>query len=291
MMKTVIAKVKVTPTPDNLARVIDLENFISISQGKTPTPKADKSIKVLVDEETLASHSADPIENEKDINDMIRYLYLNGNYASMCLFILGINTGYRPVDLVNIRKCDVISPDGKLKDKIGFVEVKTGKVAVMFLNRVVKAMFLWLFSQKKIGYYDYVFVSEGNRKGYLYFNEKENKMLSHPSENSIKIAKPIHHNTVSAHFIKAADELGITGHFSSYCMRQTFSYHFRKSASKIDGNSQMGLQQVTLLSHYFNHSSLNVTQQHYVREKKAMQEIVLNMNLGEEALIEIVNEK
>ena len=67
-----------------------------------------------------------PIRDKKKIEDMKKMLKSN-NLRDYCLFVLGINSGLRISDLLNLKISDVVEGK-KIKDRISLREQKTGKV-------------------------------------------------------------------------------------------------------------------------------------------------------------------
>lgn len=67
-----------------------------------------------------------PIRNRKQI-DAIKKILKATNIRDYCLFNVGINSGLRISDLLQLRIVDVIDEKGKIKDRISLREVKTGK--------------------------------------------------------------------------------------------------------------------------------------------------------------------
>ena len=69
----------------------------------------------------------EPIRNRKTIDDIKKILKAT-NLRNYCLFILGINSGLRICDLLNLKIKDVLDEKRKIKDRITIREQKTGKV-------------------------------------------------------------------------------------------------------------------------------------------------------------------
>ena len=67
-----------------------------------------------------------PIRDKKKI-DTIKKILLSKNVGDYCLFTLGINSGLRISDLLNLQIKDVIDQNGKIRDRIILREKKTNK--------------------------------------------------------------------------------------------------------------------------------------------------------------------
>ena len=68
----------------------------------------------------------EPIRDIRKIEKMKKYLKAK-SLRDYCLFTVGINSGLRVSDLLNLRVGDVEDERGKLKDRIHLTEQKTGK--------------------------------------------------------------------------------------------------------------------------------------------------------------------
>ena len=67
----------------------------------------------------------EPIRDMKKLEKMKKYLK-GKSLRDYGLFVLGINSGLRVSDLLNL-KIDDVADKGKLKDRIHLIEQKTGK--------------------------------------------------------------------------------------------------------------------------------------------------------------------
>ncbi|MEK5061878.1 tyrosine-type recombinase/integrase, partial [Paenibacillus sp. FSL H7-0326] len=68
----------------------------------------------------------EPIRDKKKIEAMKKVLK-GSNMRDYCLFVLGINSGLRISDILNLRIDDVVDVNRKLKERIIIKEKKTGK--------------------------------------------------------------------------------------------------------------------------------------------------------------------
>ena len=97
-----------------------------------------------------------PIKNREDIERMKDAIGAEGRYRERVLFVLGINSGLRISDLLNLRWKDVSGSAVAIKEQ------KTGKVKRFPLNAAcVEALKSIPRGEPK----EYIFVSKSNRNG------------------------------------------------------------------------------------------------------------------------------
>ncbi len=97
-----------------------------------------------------------PIKNREDIEKMKDAIGAEGRYRERVLFILGINSGLRISDLLNLRWKDVSGSAVAIKEQ------KTGKIKRFPLN---EACIEALRSIPRGKPAEYIFVSRSNRNG------------------------------------------------------------------------------------------------------------------------------
>ena len=133
----------------------------------------------------------EPIRDVDKIKKM-KDILLKQDYRDYLLFSLGINTGFRISDILQLKVEDV-----KDKTHIEITEEKTGKIKRQFINGIKDDINKYILDMKD---YEYLFQS---RKG-------TNKPISR----------------VQAYRIlrKAADKLGINK-VGTHTLRKTFGYH------------------------------------------------------------------
>ena len=73
------------------------------------------------------SRAADSLRSLDDIVLIQNYFLNNKNYRDYMMFTLGICTGLRISDLVQLKVGDLINPDGTFRQYIDIIEKKTGK--------------------------------------------------------------------------------------------------------------------------------------------------------------------
>lgn len=302
---------------DNTVRKLTISgNNIDISVVKSKKKDRIKSKIVTEDEFSEIYHSADAITLAEDIENMCLTLYENGNIDSLVLFVVGINIGYRPIDLLSWRWEQIIDDNGNIIRRFAMPEHKTSKTAIVNLNDTVIKLLTWYkeykMSQENFVPESFVFTvsGKGKKKSYVWYDKEldlfyhqdrkhkaqglmfcyqdeetisvsENIIIGNP--RYIRLAKPIVTESVSAHFIEAAEKCGIEGHYSSYTMRQSFSFWFRKTLKEDKTLADVADEYFAnmLLSSYFQHSSLKITQKHYMRDlQKVFAQVINKMNLA-----------
>lgn len=91
-----------------------------------------------------------PIRDERKIEAIKRVLKSN-NLRDYCLFTLGINSGLRISDLLNLSVANIMDVSGKPKDRITLKEHKTGKSKDFPMGcTTVKALKEYLDTRKDI---------------------------------------------------------------------------------------------------------------------------------------------
>ncbi len=183
----------------------------------------------------------EPIRNKKKIEDMKKVLKAN-NLRDYCLFVLGINSGLRISDLLNLKISDV-AEGKKIKDRISLREQKTGKIKDFPIGATsVKALKEYL---DETGYTpdDYLFKS---RKG----------------------SGPIGREQAWRILSEAADTVGITDSIGTHTLRKTFGYWAFKSGVDI-----------TRIQKLLNHSSPGVTLAYIGITQDELDDVYLNLNL------------
>ena len=161
----------------------------------------------------------DPIRKKSDIKKIRNVISKNPLHA--CLFSIGINTGYRISDILQIevgQVRDLLQPGGEISIR----EKKTGKVRRVTLNETCVNDIQTLLKSKDYKDDDYLFTSQ------------RGTVLKVPY--------------VSTMVKKWCQSVGLKGNFGSHTMRKTFGY-----MKRMDGFS------LPLLVQVFGHSSQKQT--------------------------------
>lgn len=167
--------------------------------------------------------TVEPIRDKKLIAAMQTYLK-GRRLRDWLLFNMGINTGLRVGDMLNLQVKDVLTDKGKFRQHLVIREEKTGKEKKIKLNNAVKK-----YIKAYLQTIDY------NEDTYLFQSRKGNN-------------KPITRVQAYRELKHAASVVGIEN-FGTHSMRKTWGYWSYK-ASRYN---------IGLIMDTFNHSSPAVT--------------------------------
>ena len=146
-------------------------------------------------------NTVDPIRDIEEIKKMKSCL-LNFSYRDYLVFLLGINTGLRISDLLNLKVADV-----KNKNQIIIREKKTGKEKKFTLNDAVREE-IDKFIESKSGD-EFVFQSRRNK------------------------ANPLDRVRTYLMLNKAAEEAGLKIRIGTHTLRKTFGYHLYQKTKDV----------------------------------------------------------
>lgn len=186
----------------------------------------------------------EPIRDIKKLEKMKKYLR-DKNIRDYCLFVLGINSGLRISDLLNLQVKDVADSIGKLKDRISITEQKTGKTKDFPISDTAnKALKEQLASLKNKEPESFLFPS---RKGSAAITRIQAWRIL---------------NEAAAHSGLSNDAIG------THTMRKTFGYHAYKKG-----------MDVTVIQKLLNHSSPSITLSYIGITRDDLDNVYLNLNL------------
>lgn len=180
-------------------------------------------------------NSVQPIKKKADIEKMKKAL----SGRDRLLFVLGINTGLRISDLLQLKVCDMIDEKGKPKEALKLVEQKTGKTKVINFNASVKA------ALKDLTY---------SADAYLFPSQKGKRPISRIQAYRILNA--------------AAERAGLNLEIGTHTLRKTFGFHAHKKGFDISRLMVM-----------FNHSTPKHTLRYIGIESDDIEEIYNAVNL------------
>lgn len=187
--------------------------------------------------------TVDAIRDKKQIDKMKRFLQVRGT-RDYCLFVLGINSGLRVSDLLNLRLADVVQEDGKLRDRIRITEKKTGKPKDFPVSDVAKrAIKDHLEALGEVDHDSWLFPS---RKG----------------------EEPITRGQAWRVLKEAGQAAGVKDNIGTHTMRKTFGYHAYKAG-----------RDLSLIQKLLNHSSPAITLSYIGITKDDLDDVYLNLNL------------
>ena len=135
-------------------------------------------------------NKVEPIRDVEKIEEMKKVLK-NRNYRDYLLFVIGINTGFRISDILNLKVKDV-----KAKRHIKIKEKKTGKVKKALINDKLKQ----------------------DIADYIYFRNEDEYLFK--SREGNKITRSRAYQIIS----HAAERIGLTT-IGTHSLRKTFGFH------------------------------------------------------------------
>ena len=185
-----------------------------------------------------------PIRDKNKIEAMKKVLK-GKSYRDYCFFLLGINSGLRISDLLNLKVSDVLDKKGKVKDRVTIREKKTGKLKNFpFGCNVKKALA------------DYI---------------KQNKLYTTPDMPlfpSRKGNKPITRQHAHRILNEAARAVGIDDNIGTHTLRKTFGYHAY----------QKGMD-IILIQETLNHSAPSVTKRYLGVTQDDVDQVYMTVDL------------
>ena len=182
-----------------------------------------------------------PIRDLKKIETM-KKLLKQQNLRDYCLFVVGINSGLRISDLLQLTIADVIE-QGKVKERIRLREKKTNKFKDFPLSDKAKKAIKDYHSTRNYTENEPLFMSRKN-KGFLL------------RQQAYKIINDV------------AKSVGIKERIGTHTLRKTFGYHAYNNGYDI-----------TLIQKLFNHSSPSVTLRYIGITQDEMDDVYLSLDL------------
>jgi site-specific recombinase XerD len=183
-----------------------------------------------------------PIRDKKKIEDIKKVLFAQSKRDHL-LFVLGINSGLRIGDILQIRVEDVIDEKGKPRSFYELREQKTGKTKKFPFGKNVQKAIEIFFNE-----------FQRNRKDYLF--------------ESRKGKQPITRQQAWRIINQSARTVGIPDKIGTHTLRKTFGYHAYRTG--ID---------ITLLQQIFNHSSPSITLRYIGIVQDDIDDVIINLNL------------
>jgi len=104
----------------------------------------------------------EPIRDRKKL-EVMKAILKSKSLRNYAIFVLGINSGLRVGDLLNLKVCDVFNGQ-KIKDRIAIREQKTNKYKNFPLSNTVKKALKEYFDSANLSPDDYLFKSEKGGK-------------------------------------------------------------------------------------------------------------------------------
>lgn len=183
-----------------------------------------------------------PIRDKKQLEAMKKILKA-GNIRDYALFVLGINSGLRISDLLQLTVGDVMQDNGAIRDRISLREQKTGKVKEFPLGATtIKALKEYLSTRPA----------------------KQDEVLFPSRKGQGALTRQQAYNILN----DAARAVGIQEAIGTHTLRKTFGYWAYKSGVDI-----------TRIQKLLNHSSPSVTLAYIGITQDELDNVYLTLNL------------
>lgn len=189
-------------------------------------------------------NTVEPIRDRAKIEAIKSYLK-GRNTRDWLLFVLGINTGLRVSDLLNLKIKDVVDNRGKIRENIVIRERKTGKEKKFSINKNAR---------KALG--EFLKTSEG-------YNMAQPIFVSQKGSDS-----PLGRTQAWKILNNAAKAVGIADPIGTHTLRKTFGYHAYQQGTDL-----------SLLQKIFNHSAPSITLRYVGITQDDIDNVYLNLNL------------
>jgi integrase len=187
----------------------------------------------------------EPIRDRKKIDDIKKILKAT-NLRDYCLFTLGINSGLRICDLLNLKIKDVMDKKRKIKDRITIREQKTGKIKNFPIADTAKKVLMEYLITRDFLLDEPLFLSRKEKGGKQTIGRQQAYRIIN------KIVRIV----------------GLREGYGTHTLRKTFGYHAYQSGVDI-----------SILQKLFNHSAPCVTLAYIGITQDDLDDVYLNLNL------------
>ena len=187
----------------------------------------------------------EPIQDRKKIDDIKKILKAT-NLRDYCLFTLGINSGLRICDLLNLKIKDVMDKKRKIKDRITIREQKTGKIKNFPIADTAKKVLMEYLITRNFSLDEPLFLSRKEKGGKQTIGRQQAYRIIN------KIVRMV----------------GLKEGYGTHTLRKTFGYHAYQSGVDI-----------SILQKLFNHSAPCVTLAYIGITQDDLDDVYLNLNL------------
>lgn len=190
-------------------------------------------------------NTVEPIRDLKKIDAIKKYLLGAGKTRDYCLFVLGINTGLRISDLLNLKWSNVLTEKNRFRDSIYIRESKTGKEKRFPINQNAQnALKTLQKSLNNLNIENYIF---GSRQGNM---------------------KPISRSMAWRIIDDVCRVVGVKENVGTHTLRKTWGYWAWKNGIPLP-----------IIMEVLNHSSLSVTKKYLGITQDEINKAYLEMNL------------
>ncbi|PLT32964.1 tyrosine-type recombinase/integrase [Bacillus sp. V5-8f] len=187
----------------------------------------------------------DYVEAFKDIKQIqaIKKFLKAHSERDYLFFVLGINTGLKVNEILNLKVKDVVDEQGNIKNFCTLPAYENHPEKEVYLN-----------GKAKNALFSYSLTSRFESEDYLFVSPKTNKPITRQQVHRI-----IH---------QAVDGLGIQGKYGVSSMRKTFGYHAYKQGVSL-----------TLIQKHFHHATPSETLKYLGIQKDENIKTVIDVNL------------
>lgn len=270
--------------------VLSASNLYDVSELSIPDIKVTGRVphikKFQAHTSEIQSHSADAVRDREVINRAVEDAMMNKAFYKALYIVMSANCGLRYSDLVTLRVCDVLLPNGEITDGFCLEESKTSALRSVYFNKAMKTVLRFIINFKNLSPDSYIFLTDGNRKSYF------KEWIFDDDGNIIDVVKSGEKYDENGHerqlapvsckqasrWWKELNEFGADGKMSSHSARNTFRYFISTSGVSDEGD-------ISLASQCMAHSSVAITAKHYANVTEDMKRRAAEtLNLGLDAL-------
>lgn len=195
--------------------------------------------------EEVEMEYVEPIRNKKQI-ETLKKILKSSNLRDYCLFTLGINSGLRISDLLQLKIRDVMDVDGNIRDRITLREIKTNKTKNFPMSSVASKCIQEYLLSRSFHHEEPLFLS----------NKQVDGLSSIKRQQAYRIIND------------AARQIGISEKIGTHTLRKTFGYHAYKASVPIE-----------IIQKLFNHSTPGTTLRYIGITQDDLDSVYLNLNL------------
>ena len=191
-----------------------------------------------------------PIRDVKKIEKMKKLMRKEGKFKELALFELGIKTGLRISDILNLKWSSVFSQAGDepiFREVISIEEKKTRKAKQFHLSDNVRKVILEFWFSNQLNYEDYIFLSDSNNVANTHQAWSRQYVWQFLNDYAFRV--------------------GIRNKIGTHTLRKTFGYHAFKNGVDL-----------SLLMRIFNHSSQAVTLRYIGITQDQIDDVYVNLD-------------
>ena len=219
---------------------------------------------------TAVDHVSEPIKDKETIYKIHDWFLYNHKYRDNMMFMIGIYTGLRISDILNLKIRDVIDPvtlpERIYKVEMVLVEKKTRKKRIIHIHeKVSEAIELYLKTLPSW------WVCEAD--DYL-FQPTDSPRYASCMQAHQKPGHPIDDSSAARAFNQPFEALNINIKHGTHTMRKTFAYHVLTAVE----DPIQRTRRLEVLQKMFNHSSPRITLEYAGITKEEVDSIYENLD-------------